>query len=478
MPTLDRPFTKRIVDALPTPAQRTLYWEGGSGSVKRFGCKVEPTGRKVFIYQYDAVGRQSRRITLGAYGALTIEQGRALAREQATRAAKARNDPAALDPAQTRAARRAAVRAEVEAPNVATLFDRFLADRERRGTKAATLAEYRRVLGVTTQARGPHAGEARPGVLRAAIGDRKVSEINRKDVQAIHDAHEATAPAMARRYVDLLAACFTFAEAEEWRGPGTNPCRHVRRAKLVPRRQSLREEDYQALGRALADAERVGLPAAPARQSRSRGVSAARRAKVTGRTRGPYKRAAERTPTPQNPIALAMLRFLALSGWRSDEAKRLLWTEIDAARAVAVLPDTKSGRSTRPLGSAALDVLVALRRRPDYPAGSAYVFPSLVKIAAPMTEVDHVWAAVRHAAGISITLHGLRHAFTTTARFLGYGDHVIARIVGHVLNDTMTSRYGDVPDRQVAEAAERIATYIANMLSTTGHEAITNTASK
>jgi integrase len=66
-----------------------------------------------------------------------------------------------------------------------------------------------------------------------------------------------------------------------------------------------------------------------------------------------------------------------------------------------------------------------------------------------------------------VTVHGLRHAFTTEARALGYGDHVIARLVGHVLTGSQTSRYGDVHEPQVHAAADRVARAVAAMLDPT-----------
>src|SRR4051812_9601791 len=99
MPPLNRPFTKRIVDALPRPDKRTIYWEGGDGAVKGFGCKVEPTGRKVFIYQYDDAIGGSQRLTMGVFGAVTLDQARAKALQHAANAAAARTDPRVIDPA-------------------------------------------------------------------------------------------------------------------------------------------------------------------------------------------------------------------------------------------------------------------------------------------------------------------------------------------------------------------------------------------
>jgi integrase len=57
---------------------------------------------------------------------------------------------------------------------------------------------------------------------------------------------------------------------------------------------------------------------------------------------------------------VAAVRFLALTGWRSGEALGLRWAEIDLARRTAILVDSKTGRSMRPLSYVACDVLRGL----------------------------------------------------------------------------------------------------------------------
>src|SRR4051812_31303104 len=53
------------------------------------------------------------------------------------------------------------------------------------------------------------------------------------------------------------------------------------------------------------------------------------------------------------PAAVAAARFLALTGWRTGEALELRWCDLDIDRCTATLPDTKTGRSMRPLSQAA-----------------------------------------------------------------------------------------------------------------------------
>jgi integrase len=76
------------------------------------------------------------------------------------------------------------------------------------------------------------------------------------------------------------------------------------------------------------------------------------------------------------PAAIAASRFLALTGWRSGEALGLRWDEVDLARRTAILRDTKTGRSMRPLPSAACDVLRnALRSDPLVFPGTRALVP-------------------------------------------------------------------------------------------------------
>ena len=51
--------------------------------------------------------------------------------------------------------------------------------------------------------------------------------------------------------------------------------------------------------------------------------------------------------------ALAAVRFLAVTGWRSGEALTLRWAEVDLARRTAHLVRTKTGASTRALSEQA-----------------------------------------------------------------------------------------------------------------------------
>lgn len=81
-------LTKRSLDAAVPQTAEYFLW---CGNLAGFGARIYPTGRKVFVAQV-RVGRRTRRIKIGSFGAFTVEQ----ARERATaiiRAAADSHDP-------------------------------------------------------------------------------------------------------------------------------------------------------------------------------------------------------------------------------------------------------------------------------------------------------------------------------------------------------------------------------------------------
>ena len=84
-------ITKSFVDSLPVPAKGyTLHWDS---ELKGFGVRVTPSGIKTFILQRRIHGKD-RRISLGRFGAVTVEQARRDAKVKSGQIASG-NDPVA-----------------------------------------------------------------------------------------------------------------------------------------------------------------------------------------------------------------------------------------------------------------------------------------------------------------------------------------------------------------------------------------------
>ena len=68
-----RASPENAIDALPTPAADTVYWDAAAPG---FGVKITPKGRKVFVvlYRTGGAGSRLRKYTIGPYGRVTLHQ--------------------------------------------------------------------------------------------------------------------------------------------------------------------------------------------------------------------------------------------------------------------------------------------------------------------------------------------------------------------------------------------------------------------
>jgi integrase len=121
--------------------------------------------------------------------------------------------------------------------------------------------------------------------------------------------------------------------------------------------------------------------------------------------------------------------FLAISGWRSSEARLLKHTEIDLERRIATLVDTKTGASVRPLSNTTIEIIKRQERNGDF------VFNRQGR---PVSNLEPYWRKLE--LDRTITQHTLRHSVASLAADMGYSDNIIAGMLGHA-RSSITSRY-------------------------------------
>jgi len=412
-------LTKRSVDALESHDRRQFVYDS---ELRGFGIDVTPAGTKTFFVQYRTAGGRRgrvRRYILGRYGVLTVDKARKRAREVLGTVAQG------VDPAIARQERH-------DAPTVRELGRDYL-EEVRARKKERTHETYSWLW---------------DKYVLPAIGNAAVAEVAPADVSKLHRKMRPI-PYAANRALAVIGSFFSYAESQGACARHTNPAHEIEPYEERARERYLTPAEVKRLGDALEQALRVGVPPAPRR----------RRKRKTGPTSKFIPKSVD-TPKPANPFAIAAIRFLLLSGWREREALTLRWSEVDVGRRVALLPDTKTGRSARPLGAPALALLDALPRIEDSP----YVFPGRDP-KEPLVEINRVWYAVRHAAQLEdVRLHDLRHSFASVVASAGGSLLMVRALLGH--KDVQTSaRYAHLFEDPVKAVADATATQLAAWLA-------------
>lgn len=404
--------TKRSVEAVKPAQDDVFLWDT---ELPRFGVKVTPKGKRVFVVQYWApnLHRVRRRVTLGALGPLTVEQ----AREKATRVlGRVANgeDPSGEQSAEKRSAKRDTVEA---------LSKEYL-DYGKARFSPRTVAEYERMFKT---------------YINPALGRQPVAHITPREVGQLHMEHCAK-PIQANRVMQLLKSFLYWCERRGLRAANTNPCRLIEAYPESVKERFLNVAELGRLGAALRTAETTGLPPAPELRKKQRPEKTKHRNKTSG------------IVAPANPYAVAAIRLLLFSGWRESEALTLRWSAIDTARGLATLQRTKTGKSIRPLGAPALELLDSLPRVADSP----FVFPG-AKVGEPLKEIRRVWGAVRHAAGLrDVRLHDLRHTVASFSVGSGHSLYLTGALLGHK-HAVTTARYSHLADDARRATADSVA---------------------
>lgn len=387
-----------------------------------FGIRRQKGASVSYVLFYRTKEGRQRWLTIGQHGKLTPDKAREIAKDALGDVAKG-HDPAGSKQATRKAA------------TVSELCDLYWSDAEAgRVLTNRKIPKKKSTLAVDKGRIERH--------IKPLLGHLKVASVTSKDIEdfmnAVADGKTASRTktskkrglavvrggmGTASRAVGFLGGLFTYAVRHKMRPD--NPVRGVIRPADGKRERRLSDAEYRLLGKTLTKAEASGIW----------------------------------------PPAIEAARFLALTGWRRGEALNLRWKEIDLVRRTAILAETKTGRSMRPLSQVACDVLKNMKQigngKPD-----DYVFPP-THGKNGMSGFTKLWKKIadlsKEPLPPDVTPHVLRHSFSSLAADLGYSELTIAAMVGHK-GHSVTSRYVHSADAVLLAAADTVANKTAELM--------------
>ena len=397
-------LTKSLIDGAAARDSAYFVW---CSELPGFGIRVFPTGKKTFYADYYNSDGQRKRISIGPYGKLTLDEGRRLARITLGSVL------AGEDPALERKTRRSSI-------TMSELCDDYVGAVE----KGLVLGKGRRPKKLSTLAtdKGRIERHIKPLLGRKLVIDVKQSDISKfiRDVTigktaAVEKTDKLRGKAVveggagtASRTAGLLGGILSYATSEGI--IGANPARGVKRPSDGQRQRRLTAEEYAALGKVLIDSEE------------------------------PWQ-------------AIASVKLLAFTGCRRGEIEGLTWSEVDIDGKAIRLSDTKTGASIRPLGRPAIDVLRGIERK----KGVNYVLPGVRDESKPYGGLAGAMERIMKAAKLDgVTAHTLRHSFASVGADLDYSDSTIGACLGHS-GSGITSRYTHRLDSVLVAASDVIA---------------------
>jgi integrase len=305
---------KRIEHALPASNRQEIP----DGLLVGLYLVVQPSGAKSFAVRYRHAG-QPRKLTLGAFPALTLETARDIG-GKALRAVAEGRDPATEKQASKGEAKRAAAEAVRDQRDLFENVARdFIERHAMKNTRESTWRETVRILGFKQSPTSPAVlTDVGSDVLNAWRG-QKVQDITKRDVISLLDTVKDRAPVMANRTLAAIRKLFNWCLARDI--IQISPCTLIDPPATEHSRDRILADDELQLVWKAADGD--GWPFG------------------------------------------TLVKILVLTGQRLSEVSGMRWDEIDLENKVWTLPPERVKNGQRhevPLSNAAIEIISALPR--------------------------------------------------------------------------------------------------------------------
>lgn len=377
-------ITKAIVNKLPIPQaiikNRTAQKRYYDDLMKGFGVRVTSGGSKAFFIE-KLVNRKLRRITLGRYPALTVEQARKQAQKMLGQIATG------IDPIAERN------ESKLKAITLKETFDAYMIARKE--LRPLTKIDYQRLM-------------------KQVFFDwqtKSLLDITKDMVAKRHREFGERSKARSNSAMRLLRALFNFAagEYEDAQGKSLiqdNPVKrlsHTRAWYRVDRKQTvIKPHELQAWYTAVLKVN----------DERNTGKSSTFR---------------------------DYFLLLLFTGLRRQEAIELTWDRIDLLARTLTIKDTKNRQShVLPLSDFLLHLFK--KRKAESEQDSIFVFPGDGKTGY-IVEPRKIMKKIIDQSGVTFSLHDLRRTFITVAESLDIPAYALKRLLNHKMTQDVTAGY-------------------------------------
>ncbi len=399
--TLPVRITKSVVDRLHAPAAGQSFTR--DSELKGFAVRITTSGARSFILEKRIDGKV-KRLTLGRYPELTVEQARKEAHKLLGHIATGRNPTVEKK------------QKELQATKLQQAFNDFLL--ARKNLKPRTLYDYQRLMKV-----------AFPDWQSKALVDISKEMIAKRHARIGAEHGEAYAN-LAMRF---LRALFNFSIAQYEDGSGNAILRENPVVRLTQTRAWYRVERRQTVIKS--------HQLAPWYQ----GVMILKN-DIT---------------SIQSALVADYLLFLLFTGLRRQEAATLKWSDIDLRDRSFTISDTKN---REPLTLPLTDYIYSLLKDRKANADSEYVFAGSGK-AGYLIEPRHQVQQVRNTSGVSFTLHDLRRSYITIAESIDISAYALKRLVNHKMSNDVTAGYIVNDVERLREPMQRITNHIIKSIN-------------
>ncbi len=387
---------------MPLPDRTYCVW---CGALKGFRVRVRPSGRKTFELYYRS-GRRQRLLTIGDFGAFTVEQARKKAEEARYHVSLGR------DPQYEKTSLR-------QAHTVNELIALYLVEGridkpEKRESSWNTDETYLRC-------------HVAPLLGNWVVRNLKTADIARWQADVVAGKTAKVTKLGFRRRSNVRGGRGAAARATRTFGTMMNWA--VRRELITdnPVSRVFKFRDGQR-ERFLTDAEAVGL------------FDTLAQMEAAGEIR---------------PQHADLFRLLALTGARLSEIRELAWDEIDFDNRLILLEPNrhKTGRTGRKVLNLNAPALQVLERRAN---PTAWVFPKSEPYRGPIETPRRFWNRLVERAGCpGFRIHDLRHTFASLLIKDGHSLSFVQKALGHSRPE-VTARYAHLRDEVTRAAFDHV----------------------